>query len=344
MGATLLGANSPSQEIQQIYYLGTFDPQGQLPPTIYRIRVHGQASFISFIRFASGWVPAHFIDSLSSSVNFKEQKSTSVSIDKGASETLAKLSTGRRLMQFGPEGFREAPRDHRLVIVMGCVPYRFACETGKILQGANARRLYRQRDIGNEGTLIRDNADIWKNCNFKGPDAYAKGEESLVRVLNLAPEVTVKALRSVDSKIPTDNSGIWPSRFIQERLSLSAKDNAQNLKVANDELSLVTDVSGLADAIAKFAGIVTSPPPAANTIKQRKAAELKDELMQLRRLLHTIRLLTGATPATSNDVKVLKDALIAKANTLAGKKSPLKTLSINSWRRSTKKSRAFRLP
>lgn len=153
VGATLLGANSPSQEIQQIYYLGTFDPQGQLPPTIYRIRVHGQASFISFIRFASGWVPAHFIDSLSSSVNFKEQKSTSVSIDKGASETLAKLSTGRRLMQFGPEGFREAPRDHRLVIVMGCVPYRFACETGKILQGANARRLYRQRDIGNEGTL-----------------------------------------------------------------------------------------------------------------------------------------------------------------------------------------------
>ncbi len=125
VGATLLGANSPSQEIQQIYYLGAFDPQGQLPPTVYRIRVHGQASFISFVRFASGWVPAPFIDSLSSSVNFKDQKSTNVTVDKGASETLAKLSTGRRLMQFGPEGFREAPRDHRLVIVMGSSPESF---------------------------------------------------------------------------------------------------------------------------------------------------------------------------------------------------------------------------
>ncbi len=125
VGATILGANSPSQEIQQIYYLGAFDPQGQLPPTVYRIRVHGQASFISFVRFASGWVPARFIDSLSSDVSFGADKSTAVQIDKGASDKLAKLTTGRRLMQFGPEGFREAPKDHRLVIVMGSSPESF---------------------------------------------------------------------------------------------------------------------------------------------------------------------------------------------------------------------------
>ncbi len=33
LGSTILGAQSPSHEIQQIYYLGSFDPQGQLPPT-----------------------------------------------------------------------------------------------------------------------------------------------------------------------------------------------------------------------------------------------------------------------------------------------------------------------
>jgi hypothetical protein len=30
----------------------------------------------------------------------------------------ASLQTGLQLIIFGPEGFREAPRDHRLVIVM----------------------------------------------------------------------------------------------------------------------------------------------------------------------------------------------------------------------------------
>ena len=33
--------------------------------------------------------------------------------------------SGRRLMMFGPEGFREAPRNHRLVVVMGSSPEKF---------------------------------------------------------------------------------------------------------------------------------------------------------------------------------------------------------------------------
>ena len=88
VGATILGANSPSQEIQQIYYLGAFDPQGQLPPTVYRIRVHGQASFISFVRFASGWGLAKFIHSLASDAGFGEGRQGSVEFDQGSSEPM----------------------------------------------------------------------------------------------------------------------------------------------------------------------------------------------------------------------------------------------------------------
>ena len=145
VGATVLGANSPTHEIQQIYYLGAFDPQGQLPPTVYRIRVHGQTSFISFARFASGWVPAPFIDSLGSSVGFAEETGTGVTIDAQSSEKLSTLTTGRRLMLFGPEGFREAPKDHRLVVVMGSNPDEFFNAIDTSL-GAIAQARAKQRD------------------------------------------------------------------------------------------------------------------------------------------------------------------------------------------------------
>ena len=56
--ATSFGGRAPTNEVQQIYYLGVFDPREQVPPTIYRVRVLGQAAAISRTRFASGWVPA----------------------------------------------------------------------------------------------------------------------------------------------------------------------------------------------------------------------------------------------------------------------------------------------
>lgn len=123
VGATVVGAHSPSHEIEQIYYLGVFDPQEQIPPMVYRVRVHGQASFISATHFASGWVPAQIIDSLGSSIKF--DKSGQLNVSSGAADTLSSIRTGRRLVVFGPEGFREAPRDHRLVIVMGSTPEDF---------------------------------------------------------------------------------------------------------------------------------------------------------------------------------------------------------------------------
>ena len=121
--ATFVGAQAPTNEIQQTYYFGVFDPQDQLPPQMYRIRVHGQASFLSFMRFASGWVPAQLIDSLGTSAGF--DNAGRVEIRQGDNAQLSNLSTGRRLVLFGPQGFREAPRNHRLVIVMGSSPEAF---------------------------------------------------------------------------------------------------------------------------------------------------------------------------------------------------------------------------
>jgi hypothetical protein len=117
-GATLIGARSPSHEIEQVYYLGVFDPDDQVPPSLYRLTVRGQASFISAVKFASGWVPAPLVDSLETRIQFKE-KGTELDFATGDPSRHAALTPGRRLMLFGPEGFREAPRDHRLVVVMG---------------------------------------------------------------------------------------------------------------------------------------------------------------------------------------------------------------------------------
>lgn len=123
-GGTVIGAQAPTNEIEQVYYLGCFDPQNQLPPTIYRVTVRGQASFISFTRFASGWAPASFIDSLSTRVSF-EDKDKNLTYSQDSADHAGTLKTGRRLMLFGPEGFREAPADQRLVIVMGTNPEGF---------------------------------------------------------------------------------------------------------------------------------------------------------------------------------------------------------------------------
>lgn len=124
-GTTILGARSPSHEIEQIYYLGVFDPREQVPEAIYRITVRGQASIISFVKFASGWVPAGIVDSLSGNIKMSMQPGSDVSIAGADSQHMSQLQTGRRLVLFGPEGFREAPRDHRLVILMGTSPEEF---------------------------------------------------------------------------------------------------------------------------------------------------------------------------------------------------------------------------
>jgi len=115
---------TPTSNLEQVYYLGVFDPQEQLPPTVYRVRVRGQGSALNFTRYASGWVRAELIDSLSTVAKF-DSKELDSGVKVTPSEPETKLLTGRRLVMFGPEGFREAPKDHRLVVVMGSSPEKF---------------------------------------------------------------------------------------------------------------------------------------------------------------------------------------------------------------------------
>ncbi len=126
-GTAQLG-QTPSNTIKQVYYLGVFDPRDQLPPTIYRVRVQGQASALNATKFASGWVRAELVDSLSGQVEFPgEGTKTRPDAANGSGVDVVDkgLLTGRRLIMFGPEGFREAPKNHRLVVVMGSNPDAF---------------------------------------------------------------------------------------------------------------------------------------------------------------------------------------------------------------------------
>jgi hypothetical protein len=126
VGATIGGLMvTPSTDLEQTYYLGSFDPREQLPPTIYRIRVRGQSSFLNLTRFASSWVPAAVVDSLTGAANIdlSPNGKGTVEVLKPSDDTRASLDgAGRRLMLFGPEGFRKAPEGYRLVIIMGSSP------------------------------------------------------------------------------------------------------------------------------------------------------------------------------------------------------------------------------
>jgi hypothetical protein len=142
---TVVGGAMPSNEIEQIYYLGVFDPVEQMPQTIYRVTVRGQASSFSNMKFATGWVPASLIDSLNSDVSMVMRGDAArVELRKGDGDTIAYMETGRRFYLFGPEGFREAPKAHRLALVMGATPEAFFQAVDQVLgtvAGAEASKL-----------------------------------------------------------------------------------------------------------------------------------------------------------------------------------------------------------
>ena len=120
-GTTIFTGLAPSNSLEQIYYLGVFDPHEQLPANIYRVTVRGQASSFSQMNFGSGWVNSRVVDSLSTPISV-DAKTGKVNIGTAEDGELSELTGNRRLVLFGPEGFREAPKDHRLVIVMGASP------------------------------------------------------------------------------------------------------------------------------------------------------------------------------------------------------------------------------
>lgn len=145
-GGLAYAARSPSTEIEQIYYLGSFDPRGQLKPEMYRIRVHGQASALSSVKFGSGWAPAALVDSISTNFSFGAQSADN-NVGSTGSGLGNPLAVGRAQMMFGPQGFREAPRNHRLVIVMGGSPQAFFDAVDDTL-GAVAKVEELERDSG----------------------------------------------------------------------------------------------------------------------------------------------------------------------------------------------------
>lgn len=157
---SVIAGNIPTTDIEQVYYLGVFDPQDQLPPTIYRVRLRGQASALNATRYASGWVRADLIDSLST---VAQSKDGGIQITRADEQTQA-FSTGRRLVMFGPEGFREAPRDHRLVIAMGSDPGKFFSAVDEALgvvavatQGRGGLKL--EQDLFREMTELKVQRD-----------------------------------------------------------------------------------------------------------------------------------------------------------------------------------------
>jgi len=118
--------STPGHQLEQVYYLGVLDPQEQTPPTVYRITVKGQASSFSLMKFGSGWVHANLVDSLNTRMSFdNKSRGSLVQFEKESKEEMAAIKTGRRMVMFGPEGFREAPADHRLVIVMRASPEEY---------------------------------------------------------------------------------------------------------------------------------------------------------------------------------------------------------------------------
>lgn len=138
-GGTLVLAQAPSQELVQTYYVGIFDPQDQVPQAVYRIRLRGQSSFLSQAKIQAGWVPAPVADSLTTSFSlFASQAAKpgeggggALAVDPSTRIDPVTLSgpdrnrLNRRLLVFGPEGFREAPSDNRFVVVAGSSPEAF---------------------------------------------------------------------------------------------------------------------------------------------------------------------------------------------------------------------------
>lgn len=117
-----LGAAIPGHSIRQTYYVGVVDPLEQVPPSLYRITVRGEASIVSNVRLESGWVHSSVVDSLNTRI---ERDDAGRIVFSKAEDDGSAIASGRGLWMFGPEGFRRAPRDHRLAIVMSADPSEF---------------------------------------------------------------------------------------------------------------------------------------------------------------------------------------------------------------------------
>jgi len=156
---SVFGAYTPTDSIEQIYYLGAYDPLEQLPPAVYRVRVRGQSSATSRMKFGSGWVKADLIDSLETTATIP---ATSITTEQGGATIQgtrrpSPVTSGRRLVLFGPEGTRNVPRDHRLVVVMGASPESFFQAVDESLRIFNDAKVERVDGAVREKLLVEMN-------------------------------------------------------------------------------------------------------------------------------------------------------------------------------------------
>lgn len=142
LGPLLLGACA-SQDFQQTYYLGVYDPNEDVTQQLYRVKVSGDTPWYSTVKYASGWAPAETIDALTGAV---EQRRDGIRI--GAQGPEVRLPPGRSLVLYGPEGFRIVPQDHRLVLVMSSDPSEFFKQV-QLIAGAKV-----EADISGEREML----------------------------------------------------------------------------------------------------------------------------------------------------------------------------------------------
>lgn len=132
-----------SQDFQQTYYLGVYDPNEEVTQQLYRVTIVGDAKWYSNVKYASGWAPAEAVDALTGTVT-PEKARIKISGEGGD----VRLPPGRSLVLYGPEGFRVVPQDHRLVLVMSSDPSEFFKQV-QLIAGAKV-----EADIAGEREVL----------------------------------------------------------------------------------------------------------------------------------------------------------------------------------------------
>src|SRR5437588_13007666 len=92
------------------------------------------------MRFATGWVPSEAVDTLGSRVEMDLETGKVTLVKEDDNKLTAALTAGRRQVLFGPEGFREAPKNHRLAIFMGSSADKYFGEITGGFGGAQSAR------------------------------------------------------------------------------------------------------------------------------------------------------------------------------------------------------------
>ena len=151
-----LGAAVPGHRIEQTYYVGIVDPLDQVPPSLYRITLRGEASVVSNVRLQSGWVQADLVDTLGTKIGFDDDGNLEFTRADGNTAT---LKPGRGMWLFGPEGFRQAPRDHRLVIMMGADPSAFFDAVSEAMGELSTAHQFDEQSVANQRLAMLEMLD-----------------------------------------------------------------------------------------------------------------------------------------------------------------------------------------